>query len=183
MVAFNKFVLLVFVLVIVLIPNHSKAEQDNSGQTKVWLERTGINSFHHQLDILFSPVFNDKIAALAVSGGPSGPRPSNGNACLKIDGQGSVEGRWRINPLQMPAPVFPYRPQILKGSQFRWTAGTGFQLSLPGGFSLWQRTLVGSERKFDPVARTKDYRQMDASIEIPLATINFHRNNFHLWQF
>ncbi len=146
-----------------------------------WYERTGLVFFQRHLDNLFTFQEKDKIQSLVIESGPTKPLVSSESPFLKIDWQSSLQSNYQYDPLQFPAPVFPFRPQKISNSDLRWFLATGFQLSLPAGFNLRMRTIVSSSGQLDPTARTKIYDQINASVEIPLATVNYQVNNLHIW--
>jgi hypothetical protein len=172
---------LVWCLLFLLLPGQAMARHIFTQNDNIWKERTGIAAFQHQLDHLFHPKADSMMVPLVTGSGPVKNSEPLEIGTLQFDGQSSLQLRVNADPLQMPAPMFPYRPQELAETNLRWELSTGFQFALPSGFSLIQRTVIGSQRALDPTARSKDYDQMDASIEIPLATVNFKTRNFHLW--
>jgi len=77
-------------------------------------------------------------------------------------------------PQQLPAPIIPPRELLLtEETRFRWRHTTGLFAQLAKGWSVYQQAVIDSDPKYDPTNRMKEYRQLDASIEIPTAAIQY----------
>jgi hypothetical protein len=77
--------------------------------------------------------------------------------------------------------VMPWRPATLDEADLRWRLGTSLEAELGAGFYLQQVTLIDSDPELDPTVRTKQYRQIDASVDIPWAVAGYRTGQLELW--
>ncbi|MBU8869482.1 MAG: hypothetical protein KOO60_01290 [Gemmatimonadales bacterium] len=74
-----------------------------------------------------------------------------------------------------------YTPRELSKPDYRMRVSAGFLARLYPGWTLWQRTVMDSDPTLDPASRTKEFRQIDASVEVPDAALAYDRDELHAW--
>ena len=74
-----------------------------------------------------------------------------------------------------------YTPGELANPDQRLRMSAGFLARLSPGWTLWQRTLVDSDPALDPASRTKEFHQINASVEVPDAVLAYERDGLAAW--
>ncbi len=75
----------------------------------------------------------------------------------------------------------PFTPRELNRADQRMRVSAGFLAHLAPGWTLWQRTIVDSDPLLDPASRTKEFHQIDASVEVPGAVLAYDRRHLSAW--
>jgi hypothetical protein len=83
---------------------------------------------------------------------------------------------WR--PGRWPAPLLPWRPWQPEGGRFRWRVAAAARVDLPERFALHSELALDSDPALDPGARVREYRQLDASVEVPIAMLAYRGDRF-----
>lgn len=78
------------------------------------------------------------------------------------------------------ADVMPFAPPATTGAALRWRVHADAAARLGEFFYLEQSTWIDSAPELDPAARTKQYRQIEASVETPRAVIGYRRGPVEL---
>jgi hypothetical protein len=101
-----------------------------------------------------------------------------GQTSLRLDLSGAIIGTSGWLPGQFPPDPLEYRPWLDKESRLRWRQKTGITVTLPGGWTLAEWVLIDSDRALDPTNRAKEYRQLDATVDVPLAFVRYEKGAF-----
>jgi hypothetical protein len=75
----------------------------------------------------------------------------------------------------------PFAPRELETLDFRMRVGAGLMARLSEHWTFWQRTIMDSEPALDPASRTKEFHQIDASVEIPAAVLKYDNGKMAVW--
>ncbi len=138
-----------------------------------WAEGSGLVGFDASRALLVSPSKGDHLTAVARSGGAYLWDLDEAAPLLRVDMAAAglfADGWW---PGRYPLELLSPRPVLEDASHGRWRHATGFLVRLPGGFTLAERVVIDSDRSHDPTARLKEYRELDASVEVPHAVLAY----------
>ncbi len=163
--------------------SHSTSTDSSEGTYPFWHEASGLTAFDGSRRLLLV-ARDDSIAAPMIQESgpllmPSHESPARSNrSSFRIDmtTHGLVTSRWR--PGRLPLEILEFQPVLTDETRFRWRYEAGFLVALTGGFYLYQRTIVDSDRAVDPTARVGEYDEIEASVEIPAAVIGYHCRAF-----
>jgi hypothetical protein len=138
-----------------------------------WEEGSGLTGFDASRALLISLTSGQSLKAVVRGGGPYLWDEDDVRPLLRVDmtATGLFADGWR--PGRYPLELFSPRPTLEEGSYGRWRHATGLLIQLPGGFTLTERVIIDSDRVRDPTARLKEYRQLDASVEVPHAVLAY----------
>jgi len=99
---------------------------------------------------------------------------------LDMSGTALVSHRWRPGRLPLALLESLTDPGLNQETWFRWRQSTGLLVELPGGWTIYQRTIVDSDRALDPTSRMKEFHQISATVEIPTAVVRYRNRGFQL---
>ena len=144
------------------------------GAGAVWQEASGLEALDALCGLLGSPTAECGVAVVLEGGlrERSGPVAA---PVVRLDMVGRGLYADALRPGRYPLDLFASRPLLDGDPHWRWRQETGVQVRLPGGFTLTERIVVDADRAADPTARLREYRQLDASVEIPHARLEYAR--------
>ena len=145
----------------------------------IWPERKGTATFRKQnANLTFSAP--PRYLSPLVQPGFTLPEQLGSGPSLLLDLRASVLGQAGQACRQFNE-FMPWLPLNSVSAKIRWQTAVGLQVNLPHGFFINQQTVIDSDPSDDPTSRTKEYRQIDASVEIPLAMVGYHHREFTAW--
>lgn len=99
----------------------------------------------------------------------------------RFRGQLAPQGTLRAGQAERAyATALPFASPALDDAALRWRVRSDLQFVLAEPFYVEQRTLVDSQPQLDPASRTKQYRQIDASVETPRAFVGYRAGAVHV---
>jgi|GEM_PF-4885104 len=168
-----------FVFVVVLA-GEGRPELLPGPEEPTWHEASGLREIERRWENLLTVHRDSFLVSPLTAAGAARPLELPDPA-LRFDLTAGLLGQSNHQTRQNPDMIPAFRPVGLLDDPLRWRVAGGFQVGLPGGFTLAQRTVVDSGRDLDPLARTDEYHQVEASVEVPLAALNFEHRGFTAW--
>jgi len=147
----------------------------------LWMAPDGWDALTAQLDRLHHAPVPDHFRPPLTESGPQAPAPGSHEAArwrIDVKPLAIASAGWR--PRRIPAPLFEFRPVDDGETHLRWRLETGFDVVLPEGFRLYLRVDVDSDPVLDPTFRNKEYRQIDAAVQIPTASVSYRSGRWQI---
>lgn len=145
-----------------------------------WPERTGLQALERQWRQLTPAEASTALIRDAAPDTAHLGRLAPDESTLRCD----LRGSWLGEAGQATGffrDEMPFAPSDLADPGQRWLATADFQASLGEHWRLWERVAIDSEPLRSPASRTKEFHQIDASIEVPDAAVVYARGRQTVW--
>jgi len=138
-----------------------------------WQEPSGILAFEAICNRLATTPSSQNSCPPLHEGGPRNREPAGEIPQLHLDMSTSFLFSSRWHPGQAPFDLLEPYPLNDGKDHFRWRHETGLWVQLPGGWALQEQVIIDSDSQQDPTHRMREYEQIDASFEVPVACVQY----------
>ena len=162
--------------------------------TPLWQETGDLRQIEHRWLILEAGRPNSELVAPVTSSGPlktvAVPSRARMDSETPAAADPSAEFRFDLaaaSLFQVGQANGPFHDELafvpanLPDPDQRLLVSAGFVARLSRDWTLWQRVRVDSDPLLDPASRTKEFHQIEASVEVPEAVLAYEREALAAW--
>ena len=159
----------------------------------LWLEPHDFGQLERSWSIHQNPFANGRMQIPVLSAGPtklSTANPPNRSSLRSETTDSDIWIRFDLTAAGLSqfglangpfSDELAYTPQNLINPDQRLQFSAGFLARLSHRWTLWQQTFVDTDPTLDPASRTKEFHQIDSSVEIPTAVLAYEGDEMAFW--